>query len=86
MPQFSDKWQTAKRLRLSPATLKKYRLKGTWIENVHWVRLNSRCIRYNLDLIEDWIHNQHNPIAHQRAIELHQASLLSNQRKPRRRG
>jgi tRNA(His) 5'-end guanylyltransferase len=56
-------------------------LQGLLIEGIHWVRMNSRCIRYNLELIKDWLHNRHDPAAHQRAIEIYQASLLSNQRK-----
>jgi hypothetical protein len=61
-------------------TMKCYPANGKWIEEVHWVRLNSRCIRYNLELIQDWAHNCHDPIAHQRAIQVDQTSLLSNQR------
>ncbi|MEO0375351.1 MAG: hypothetical protein AAF329_12155 [Cyanobacteria bacterium P01_A01_bin.17] len=61
--------------------MKKYRLQGLLVEGIHWVRVNSRCIRYNLELIQDWLHNRHDPAAHQRAIEIYQASLLSNQRK-----
>lgn len=84
MFQFVGKTQASERLNLSNATLKKYRLTGIWIEGVHWVRLNSRCIRYNLELLQDWAHNRDNPCAHQRAIERYQASLLSNQRKLRK--
>ncbi|WP_228040979.1 hypothetical protein [Nodosilinea sp. LEGE 07088] len=67
--------------------MRRYRVQGLLIEGVHWVRVNSRCIRYNLELIKDWLHNRHDPAAHQRAIEIYQASLLSNQRKiPKRSG
>ncbi|MEM6432604.1 MAG: hypothetical protein AAF773_01910 [Cyanobacteria bacterium P01_D01_bin.115] len=71
-------------LNLSSTTLKKYRLQGLLVEGIHWVRVNSRCTRYNLELIQDWLHNRQDPAAHQRAIEIYQASLLSNQRKPSR--
>ncbi|MEO0984038.1 MAG: hypothetical protein AAFY20_00655 [Cyanobacteria bacterium J06639_14] len=71
-------------LKLSDSTLKRYRLQGLLVEGIHWVRVNSRCTRYNLELIQDWLHNRHDPAAHQRAIEIYQASLLSNQRKPSR--
>ena len=70
-------------LNLSDSTLKKYRLKGDWIEGIHWVRINSRCVRYNLELIQDWLHNRGNPSAHLKAIQIYQQGLLSNQRRKR---
>jgi tRNA(His) 5'-end guanylyltransferase len=82
---FASKRTASACLNLSSSTLKKYRLEGNWIEGVHWVRLNSRCVRYNIELIKDWLHNRHDPIAHQRAIDQYQASLLSNQRQPKRK-
>lgn len=85
MTHFASKQQTTQYLQLSGTTLKRYRLQGLLIEDIHWIRLNSRCIRYNLDLIQDWLHNRHDPIAHQRAIEVYQANLLSNQKKTTRR-
>jgi tRNA(His) 5'-end guanylyltransferase len=78
---FISKRQAIESLNLSGATLKKYRLQGDWIEGIHWVRLNSRCVRYNLELIKDWLHNRHNPEAHLRAIEAYQSNLLSHQKK-----
>ncbi len=87
MVQFVSKQEATQSLKLSGTTLRRYRVQGLLIEGVHWVRVNSRCIRYNLDLIKDWLHNRHDPAAHQRAIEIYQASLLSNQRKiPKRPG
>jgi hypothetical protein len=85
MTHFASKQEASQYLKLSGTTLKRYRLQGLLIEGIHWIRLNSRCIRYNLDLIQDWLHNRHDPIAHQRAIEIYQANLLSNQRKSRKR-
>ncbi|WP_242578229.1 hypothetical protein [Chroococcus sp. FPU101] len=82
---FASKQEASQYLQLSGTTLKRYRLQGLLIEGIHWVRINSRCIRYNLDLIQDWLHNRHDPIAHQRAIEVYQANLLSNQKKTTRR-
>jgi hypothetical protein len=67
--RFVDKKHACLYLNLSSATLKKYRKQGDWIEGIHWVRLNTRCIRYNLGLLQDWLHNRENPIAHVRAIE-----------------
>ncbi|MEO0373363.1 MAG: hypothetical protein AAF329_01810 [Cyanobacteria bacterium P01_A01_bin.17] len=76
---FASKRQASECLNLSSSTLKKYRLNGEWVEGLHWVRINSRCVRYNLDLIQDWLHNRSDPSAHLRAIELYQRNLLSNQ-------
>jgi CHAD domain-containing protein len=84
MVQFVSKQEAVHCLKLSDSTLKRYRLQGLLVEGIHWVRVNSRCTRYNLELIQDWLHNRHDPAAHQRAIEIYQASLLSNQRKPSR--
>ncbi|MGG6240950.1 hypothetical protein ACQ4N7_20195 [Nodosilinea sp. AN01ver1] len=81
---FVNKRTASERLDLSGSTLKKYRLQGDWIEGIHWVRINSRCVRYNLELIQDWLHNRGNPTAHLQAIETYQKSLLSNQQKSRR--
>lgn len=82
MTNFASKQEASHYLKLSGTTLKRYRLQGLLIEGIHWIRINSRCIRYNLDLIQDWLHNRHDPIAHQQAIEIYQSSLLSNQKKP----
>ena len=81
---FVSKKQASECLDLSSSTLKKYRLNGEWIEGLHWVRINSRCVRYNLDLIQDWLHNRSDPSAHLRAIEIYQQALLSNQKKKKR--
>ena len=78
---FVSKRQATECLNLSGSTLKKYRLNGEWIEGLHWVRLNSRCVRYNLELIQDWLHNRENPAAHMRAISVYQQKLLSNQKR-----
>ncbi|MEO0767862.1 MAG: hypothetical protein AAFY72_00280 [Cyanobacteria bacterium J06649_4] len=80
MLHFASKKQASECLNLSGTTLKKYRLNGEWIEDLHWVRINSRCVRYNLELIKDWLHNRSDPAAHLRAIEAYQKSLLSNQK------
>ncbi|AFZ01419.1 helix-turn-helix transcriptional regulator [Calothrix sp. PCC 6303] len=81
MFQLATKQQASEILNMSFSTLKKYRLDGTWIEGTHWVKLNSRCIRYNLELIQDWLHNRQDPIAHYRAIDLYHAGLASNQKR-----
>ncbi|BAY84753.1 hypothetical protein NIES267_42490 [Calothrix parasitica NIES-267] len=81
MFQFANKHLASSRLNLSCATLKKYRLDGTWIEGTHWIKVNSRCVLYNLELIQDWLHNRYDPIAHHRAIDLYHASLASNKKR-----
>ena len=80
---FVNKRKASECLNLSGSTLKKYRLQGDWIEGIHWVRINSRCVRYNLELIQDWLHNRENPAAHLRAIETYKQGLLSNQSEKR---
>ncbi len=49
------------------STLVRYR-KKYWDEGIHWFRVNCRTVRYNLELIKDWVTNRHDPAAHQRAI------------------
>jgi hypothetical protein len=82
---FVSKREISQRLSISATSLKRYRLNGRLIEGIHWVRLNSRCIRYNFDLITDWLQNRERLDIHQRAIEVYQASLLSNQPLPKGR-
>ena len=82
---FVSRQEITQRLSISATTLKRYRLSGRLIEDIHWVRLNSRCTRYNFELICDWLQNQNNWRVHQRAIEVYQASLLSNQPLPKGR-
>ncbi|NHC34303.1 hypothetical protein QH73_0006460 [Scytonema millei VB511283] len=79
-----DKYLTAKIVGISPHTVKTYR-ERYWQAGIHYVRCNSRMIRYNQELIIDWVANRSNsPECHQRAIEAYLASLLSN--KPKTRG
>ena len=78
------KKEAAKILGISTHTLKLYRKKH-WTENIHFLYLNSRTIRYNESLLRDWIANRYCPAAHLRAIEFFSASLLSNQQKKRGR-
>jgi hypothetical protein len=69
---------------LSNSTFKQYQLSGIWIEGIHWQRLNSRCVLYNLPLILDWVAHRYCPEVHQIAIENYLYSLPSNQRKQKR--
>lgn len=66
---FVSKRHLARSLMLSGETLKNYRQQGDWLEGIHWVRINSRCIRHNLELIQDWLYDRQDPISHQQAIE-----------------
>jgi hypothetical protein len=78
---FVDKYQASEIVGLSPDTLKRERLLGNLIEGIHYVKLNSRTIRYNSDLLKDWIQNRHDQLAHQRAIEIYQSGLMSGKKK-----
>ena len=82
---FATKQEIIKATGLSASSLKRLRLSGTWIENIHWVRVGTRKIIYNDELILDWLVNQSNHSAHQKAIELYLASLPSNRSKIRGR-
>lgn len=79
-----EKHPTAKIIGVSPHTLKPYRNRY-WQLDIHYVKYNSRTIRYNRELIIDWAANRSNPECHQRAIEAYLASLPSNQPKTRGR-
>jgi hypothetical protein len=63
---------------LSGGTLKKYRLSGMLSEDVHWIRVNSKLILYNVPLVMDWIQNIHYPKLHQQTIEAYQAMLKAS--------
>ena len=81
---FVDKRVLSQLTSLSEHTFKSYR-RSKWLEGVHWVRLTAKTIRYNWPLIRDWLHNQEDPEAHQRAIANYQAQLLSNQKRGEQR-
>lgn len=82
--QFVNKREAERLTGFSYETLKKYRLSGLLIENIHWIKFNSRVVRYNAPLLLDFLQNRNDPQAHQRAIESYQTTLPSNQRKSRR--
>jgi len=81
---FGNKHDAVKLLDISPEILKRCRRDGRLTEGIHWARYNIRTVRYNLDLLQDWVANRANPKAHLRAIENYQVSLLSNQKRGRR--
>jgi tRNA(His) 5'-end guanylyltransferase len=71
-------------LKVSLSTLKRYRLEGIWIEGTHWIRVNRRCVRYNIELIQDWFKNRHDPIAHEKMIEAYHFDLSQKPKNARR--
>ncbi|MDZ8055202.1 MAG: excisionase family protein [Aulosira sp. ZfuVER01] len=79
--QFCSKRILSQTTGLSNSTFKKYRLSGVWLEGIHWQRLNSRSVLYNLPLILDWVANHKAPAVHQKAIENYLRSLPSNQKR-----
>jgi hypothetical protein len=81
---FSTKQLIIQETGFSASSLKRFRLSGVWIEGIHWVRVGSRKTLYNRELILDWLVNQCNPEAHQKAIEIYLSRLPSNQ--PMKRG
>ena len=82
--QFVKKREICKLTGLSGDTLKKYRLSGLLIEDIHWIRVNSKVVLYNVPLVMDWLHNISDPTAHLRAIEVYQSMLLSNRKVQRK--
>lgn len=79
-----NKHAAAKLLAVSTHTLKSYREKY-WHVGIHFHYLSSRAIRYHKGLLLDWSANRSCPQAHQRAVQIYRASLLSNQKKRRDR-
>lgn len=53
-----NKHQAAKIIGLSVSSVKKFRLSGEWIENIHYVKYLDFCIRYNAELLRDWVANR----------------------------
>ena len=77
MVRYVNKIQAELITGLGSESLKRYRLKGDLIEGIHWVYLNSRTVRYNSDLLADWVANRGDAQAHQIAIEQFRKSLAS---------
>lgn len=76
-----DKHEVKRLTGYSDSTLKRYRISGKLQENIHWVSVNSRSIRYNIVLVLDWFVNVNDPQSHQIAIDNYLHSMASNQRK-----
>ncbi|KGF71705.1 hypothetical protein DO97_16165 [Neosynechococcus sphagnicola sy1] len=79
--EFVKKREAALAVGLSPHTLKKYRQTGVLVEAIHYQRIGSRTVLYNLPLLLDRIRNWNDEQAHQRAVETYLHSLPSNQPK-----
>lgn len=82
--RFVTKHEIERLYGLSAETQKRYRLSGKWTEGIHWIRVNSRVIRYNLPLIEDWFLNVNSPQLHNQAVTAYVTSLPCN--RPKKRG
>ncbi|ESA38105.1 hypothetical protein N836_34065 [Leptolyngbya sp. Heron Island J] len=78
LPETGDKELAAKVLGVSVRQVERYHKE--WILNVHY-SYQGRKPTYNLALLRDWKANKENPTAHQRAIQIWQRSLPSNQKK-----
>lgn len=81
-----DKHIAARILGLSTHTLKKLRSEkarpeNRLLEGIHFVRYGAYCVRYNAQLLKDYVATRSDPEAHKRAIEAYLASLPSNQAK-----
>jgi hypothetical protein len=58
----------------SPTRIKVLVRSGVWREGIHYITDLSGDRLYNLPLIQDWVLNQRNLEAHQRAINAYLAS------------
>ena len=82
--KFGTRQDVAKLLSIHVDNVKKLRDRY-WQEGIHWVYLEGRSVRYIMPLIEDWLENRNDPVAHKRAQEVYRAQMLCNQPKPRGR-
>jgi hypothetical protein len=76
-------------LKVSPSTLDRYRKQELIKEGIHWSLLPGGELRFSKALLHNWVINQSDPAAHQRAIENWKALQLENRRRrrsPNRKG
>ena len=71
LPTFVDKHELAARIGYSHHSFKRFRKNKIWLKGIHYIKLNSRTIRYNLDLCLNWLANQHEPKVHDAYIKEH---------------
>jgi phage terminase Nu1 subunit (DNA packaging protein) len=77
--KFVTKTQLAEEIGLSSHTFRRYRERGEWQQDVHYVKLRQNVVLYNLNLCLDWVANRNNPVAHQRAIRQYLQSLSNEE-------
>ena len=82
---FVDKREMSRLTGLSMDHLKRLRLSGVLKENIHWVAVSSRSVRYAVPLVLDWLQHRNCPELHNEAIENYNALLLAYQGKRKRR-
>lgn len=81
---YANTQKTVQLCGLSASTLKRLRFDGRLREGLHWTRVTGRIL-FCLPLLIDWLANQSDPAAHDRAIQNFLATLPSN-RKAMRKG
>jgi len=57
----------ADQLCLHPSTIRRYRRQ--MVAGIHYVKCNSRLVRYRSELIENFFQNLNDPAEHQRCID-----------------
>lgn len=84
-----DKTRLRAELGISPSTAKNYRLRGDWIEGVHYQGLGDRpCVRsssgrspgkilYHLENCLHWLQTRHQPDLHENFCLNYQESLIA---------
>jgi hypothetical protein len=81
-PETGSKQEAARVLGISPRTLER-RIDDQELQpNVHYWHEGGKIV-FDLPLLRDWQRNRHNPIAHQRAIEVRRQQLPSAKKKRR---
>jgi hypothetical protein len=81
-PTIGRKEDVQRLLDCSSSTIDRRR-EDSWHEGIHWWKEGGRVL-FNLVLIEDWLVNQNDPAAHERAIDQWVKRLPSNQSKKKK--
>ena len=77
-----NKTQLSEVVGLEPDSFEGYRKRGQWLLGIHYSKPTQNTVLYNERLILDWIANNHNPPAHQRAIDRYLTELSANGETP----
>jgi hypothetical protein len=85
LQEWCDKHEASRIVGRSASTLRDWLLSGKLVEGIHWVRFGPRCVRYNAELLRDFVAIQPNPNVHRRAVDNYLASLPSNKPKVKAR-